>query len=82
MISFNMPPYVGTEFTYIQEAIDELKICGDGTFTHQCSTWLEERFGTRRALHTTSGTSALEMAAALSDIQPGDEVILPSFTFS
>ena len=82
MISFNMPPYVGTEFTYIQEAIDELKICGDGTFTHQCSTWLEERFGARRALLTTSGTSALEMAAALCDIKPGDEVILPSFTFS
>jgi dTDP-4-amino-4,6-dideoxygalactose transaminase len=77
-----MPPYVGTEFTYIQEAIDELKICGDGTFTHQCSTWLEERFGARRALLTTSGTSALEMAAALCDIKPGDEVILPSFTFS
>ena len=82
MISFNMPPYVGTEFTYIQEAIDELKICGDGTFTHQCSTWLEERFGARRALLTTSGTSALEMAAALCNIKPGDEVILPSFTFS
>ena len=82
MISFNRPPFVGNEFTYIQEAIDELRICGDGTFTHQCSAWLEERFGTRRALLTTSGTSALEMAAALCKIDPGDEVILPSFTFS
>lgn len=82
MISFNKPPFIGTEFGYIQEAIDDLKICGDGIFTKHCSSWLEERFGTRKALLTTSGTSALEMAAALCDLQPGDEVILPSFTFS
>jgi dTDP-4-amino-4,6-dideoxygalactose transaminase len=82
MISFNKPPFVGTEFENIQQAIDNLKICGDGAFTKQCSSWIEQRFGTRRALLTTSGTSALEMAAALCHLEPGDEVILPSFTFS
>jgi dTDP-4-amino-4,6-dideoxygalactose transaminase len=82
MISFNKPPFIGTEFGFIQEAIDDLKICGDGSFTHRCSAWMEQRFGTRRALLTTSGTSALEMAAALCQLKPGDEVILPSYTFS
>lgn len=82
MITFNKAPFTGVEFNYIQQAVDDLKICGDGTFTHRCSAWLEERFGTRRALLTTSGTSALELAAALCHLEPGDEVILPSFTFS
>lgn len=82
MISFNKAPFTGAELGYIQQAIDGLKISGDGLFTRKCSEWIEERFGTRRALLTTSGTSALEMAAALCDLQPGDEVILPSYTFS
>jgi len=59
-----------------------MKICGDGVFTKKCREWMEQRFATRCALLTTSGTSALEMAAALCDLNPGDEVILPSYTFS
>lgn len=82
MISFNLPPYVGTEPNYIAEAIASHKICGDGTFTKKCNTWMEERFHAKKVLLTTSGSSALDMAALLCDIQPGDEVILPSFTFS
>ena len=82
MITFNKAPFIGDEFGYIQEAIDDLKICGDGAFTARCSAWMEKRFGARRSLLTTSGTSALEMAAALCDLNPGDEVILPSYTFS
>ena len=82
MISFNKAPFTGAEFGYIQQAIDDLKICGDGTFTKRCNEWIEGRTGVRRALLTTSGTSALEMAAALCGLQPGDEVILPSYTFS
>ena len=82
MIHFNVPPFVGTELDYMKEAIDNHKICGDGPFTKRCNAWLEERFGTKKALLTTSGSSALDMAALLCGIQPGDEVILPSFTFS
>lgn len=83
MISFNIPPYVGTEMEYVREAAEtNRKICGDGPFTKKCSQWLEERFGAEKALLTTSGTTALEMAAILCDLKPGDEVILPSFTFS
>ena len=82
MISFNIPPYTGTELTYVRQAIDEHKICGDGRFTKQCNQWLEQRFNAQKVLLTTSGTSALEMAALLCGIEPGDEVILPSFTFS
>ena len=81
-IPFNIPPYVGTELQYVQEAIDAHKICGDGQFTKKCNNWIETRFGATGALLTTSGTTALEMAALLCGIQPGDEVILPSFTFS
>ena len=82
MITFNKAPFVGSEFDNMQQAIDNLKICGDGKFTKACNSWIEERTGTRRALLTTSGTSALEMAAALCKLEEGDEVILPSFTFS
>ena len=82
MINFNVPPYVGKEMDYIKEAIAAHKICGDGAFSKKCHAWLEERFGCRKALLTTSGSSALDMAALLCDIKPGDEVILPSFTFS
>lgn len=82
MICFNIPPYTGTELTYVRQAIDEHKICGDGRFTKQCNQWLEQRFNAQKVLLTTSGTTALEMAALLCGIEPGDEVILPSFTFS
>ena len=82
MISFNSPPYVGTELEYVKQAIDAQKICGDGMFTKKCNQWLEERFSAQKVLLTTSGTTALDMAALLCELQPGDEVILPSFTFS
>lgn len=83
MICFNIPPYVGTEMEYVREACAaNHKICGDGPFTKKCSKWLEERFDSEKILLTTSGTSALELAAILCDLHPGDEVILPSFTFS
>ena len=81
MIPFNVPPFLGTETKYINEAINNHKICGDGPFTKDCHKWLEEKTGAAKALLTTSCTDALEMAALLLDIQPGDEVILPSFTF-
>ncbi len=81
MIDFNRPPYVGTEMTYIQEAISNNKLCGDGAFTKKCSAWMKEKLGTNYALLTTSCTHALEMAAHLCDLQPGDEVIMPSYTF-
>ena len=81
MIRFNVPPYVGKETEYMKAAIDSHKICGDGEFTKRCNAWIEEHTGTAKALLTTSGTQALEMAALLSDIQSGDEVILPSYTF-
>ena len=81
-IPFNIPPYVGTEIQYVQEAVDAHKICGDGQFTKKCNAWIEKRFGAVGALLTTSGTTALEMAALLCGLEKGDEVILPSFTFS
>ena len=82
MIPFNVPPCTGDELEYIRQAIASHKICGDGEFTKKCSRWLEERFHAQKALLTTSGTTALDMAALLCELQPGDEVILPSFTFS
>lgn len=82
MIPFNIPPYVGTELDYVKQAVDNKKICGDGTFTKKCHQWLEVAFKCQKSLLTTSGTTALEMAAILCDLKPGDEVILPSFTFS
>lgn len=82
MIPFNIPPHVGEEEAYIAEAIAARKICGDGSFTKKCNAWLEERFRTQKALLTTSGTTALDMAALLCGLEPGDEVILPSYTFS
>lgn len=81
MINFNEPPYVGKELEYVKMAIESKKICGDGQFTKLCNKWIEEKAGTQKALLTTSCTSALEMAAMLCDIKPGDEVIMPSFTF-
>ncbi|PHV70174.1 dTDP-4-amino-4,6-dideoxygalactose transaminase [Sporanaerobium hydrogeniformans] len=81
MINFNIPPHVGKELEYIQQAIQNNKICGDGSFTKKCNIWIENRFNTSKALLTTSCTHALEMAAILADIREGDEVIMPSFTF-
>lgn len=81
MIPFNKPPYIGKEPLYISNAVQNQKICGDGTYTKQCNAWIEQKTGTSKALLTTSCTHALEMAALLCDIQPGDEVIMPSYTF-
>lgn len=82
MIHFNVPPNTGRETAYIEKAIKNHKICGDGEFTKKCSEWIEKRFHTQKALLTASCTSALEMAALLCELNPGDEVILPSYTFS
>ena len=82
MIPFNIPPQVGTELDYMRQAMANNKICGDGPFTRRCDEWMEQRFHAGKVLLTTSGTTALEMAALLCGIQPGDEVILPSYTFS
>lgn len=82
MIHFNIPPFTGKEFDYMKEAVTNLKICGDGPFTKKCDAWMEKRFGAKKAMLTTSGSTALDMAALLCGLKPGDEVILPSFTFS
>ena len=82
MIPFNIPPYTGREDACVLEAIHSHKICGDGAFTKKCHAWLTERTGAAQVLLTTSGSSALDMAAILCDLKPGDEVILPSYTFS
>lgn len=81
MINFNQPPVTGREMAYMQQALEDKKICGDGAFTKKCNQWLEDNFKTAKALLTTSCTQALELAAILCDIQPGDEVIMPSYTF-
>ena len=82
LIHFNVPPFVGKEFDYMHEAVNNHKICGDGPFTKKCDEWMEKRFGAKKAMLTTSGSTALDMAALLCGLKPGDEVILPSFTFS
>ena len=81
MINFNVPPFTGKEMEYMKQAVDNQKICGDGSFTKKCNAWFEERTETEKCLLTTSCTHALELAALLADIKPGDEVIMPSFTF-
>lgn len=81
MIPFNAPPVVGTELDYMQSAMGSGKLCGDGGFTRRCQQWLEQRFGSAKVLLTPSCTASLEMAALLLDIQHGDEVIMPSYTF-
>lgn len=81
MINFNVPPYTGKEIEYIKEAVESQKICGDGRFTKECNEWIERNTKTSKCLLTTSCTHATEMAALLSDIKEGDEVILPSYTF-
>ena len=81
MIPFNIPPKTGKELGYIKQAIDSDKLCGDGHFSKKCEKWIEDNFKTSKALLTPSCTAALELAAILIDIQPGDEVIMPSYTF-
>lgn len=81
MIGFNVAPFTGKEFDYIREAIEAEHICGDGIFTKKCNDWIEKQTGTAKALLTTSCTHATEMAALLLELQPGDEVIMPSYTF-
>lgn len=81
MIVFNVPPFTGKEMEYISRAVENQKICGDGEFTKKCNQWIEERTGTGKCLLTTSCTHGLELAALLSGIGPGDEVIMPAYTF-
>lgn len=81
MITFNRPYLTGKEIHYIRQAHRRAQLAGDGFFTRQCQGWLEKNLGCRKALLTHSCTSALEMAALLAGIEPGDEVIMPSFTF-
>jgi dTDP-4-amino-4,6-dideoxygalactose transaminase len=81
MIPFNKPPFVGNEEQFVIQAIKSTKMSGDGYFNKKCQTWFEKKLGCQKALLTPSCTAALEMAAILIDIQPGDEVILPSYTF-
>ncbi|MDO4294183.1 MAG: dTDP-4-amino-4,6-dideoxygalactose transaminase [Eubacteriales bacterium] len=80
-IRFNVPPFTGREYEYVRQAVENQKICGDGEFTKTVSRWFEERTGTAKCLLTPSCTHATELAALLADIRPGDEVIMPSFTF-
>ncbi len=81
MIKFNVPPVTGKEIEYIQDAIKSGHIAGDGKYTKLCNQWLKEKTGAKKVMLTTSCTHALEMAALLLDIQPGDEIIMPSYTF-
>jgi len=81
MIGFNVPIYMKESIDCIREAAESRKICGDGAFTKKCSEWMEKKFNANKVLLTTSCTSALEMAAILLDLKPGDEVIMPSYTF-
>lgn len=81
MIAFNQPPYTGNEDQYVLQAMRSDKMSGDGPFTKRCHTWFESNLPCKKALLTPSCTAALEMAAILVDIQPGDEVIMPSYTF-
>ena len=81
MIPFNKPYLTGKETEYIEQAVRSGKISGNGMFTQRCQQYFENRYGFKKCLLTTSCTDALEMAAILCDIQPGDEVIIPSYTF-
>jgi dTDP-4-amino-4,6-dideoxygalactose transaminase len=80
MIPFNKPYLTGKETHYIYEAVNSGKISGNGMFTQRCQSYFENRYGFKKCLLTTSCTDALEMAALLCNIQPGDEVIIPSYT--
>ena len=81
MITFNVPPFTGKEMDYIKECVQNQKICGDGPYTKKCNEWIEKKTGTTKCLLTTSCTHATELAALLAEIQPGDEVIMPAYTF-
>lgn len=81
-IPFNRPPIMGSELQYIKEAIDSGKLCGDGEFTRKCNSFLQDKFKAQKVLLTSSCTSALDMSLLMCNLKPGDEVILPSFTFS
>ena len=81
MIKFNVPPYAEKAMDYIVECVKNQKICGDGAYTKKCSEWIEKQTGTAKCLLTTSCTHATELAALLADIKPGDEVIMPAYTF-
>ena len=74
-------PFTGREYEYVRQAVENQKICGDGEFTKKASHWFEEKTGTAKCLMTTSCTHATELAAILADIKPGDEIIMPSYTF-
>lgn len=80
-VPFNKPAFTGKELEYIGDAVSRGMLCGDGLYTHKCSEWMKEKYHSNHVFLTTSCTHALEMAAYLSDIQPGDEVIMPSYTF-
>ena len=81
MIPFNRPPVTGSELSFIEEALTQAKLSGDGPFTERCQRWFERQLGCERAFMTPSCTHALEMAALLIDVKPGDEIIMPSYTF-
>ena len=81
MIPFNKPFLTGKEAHYMYQAVYTGKLSGNGVFTKKCQQFFEERYGFKKTILTTSGTDALEMAAILCDVQPGDEVIVPSYTF-
>ena len=74
MISFNVPPYTGRETEYMRQAVENLHISGDGPFTKKCAEWMQARFSVKRALLTTSGSTALDMAALLCGLERGDEI--------
>ncbi len=80
-INFNVPPYIDSAMDYIAECVRNQKICGDGAYTKKCNEWIEKKTGTAKCLLATSCTHATELAAILCDIKPGDEVIMPSYTF-
>lgn len=82
MINFNVPPKTGKELEYIADVVNLHAISGDGKYTRKCNEWMEDRFNANKVLLTTSGSSALDMALLLCRLEPGDEVILPSYTFS
>ena len=81
MIDFNRPAFVGKELDYMKDAVERGMLCGDGAYTKKCSQWMQNRYKAGHVMLTTSCTHALEMAAYLSEIRPGDEVIMPSYTF-
>jgi len=81
MIPFNIPPKTGLEIAYIEQALGSDKLCGDGAFSKKCEHWIEQKFSSHKAMLTPSCTAALELAAILIDVRPGDEIIMPSYTF-